>query len=195
MPSGVPHFVGIETASRETWAFHPALALGLLQTEAYARALYELAMPIEETTSEFIDRNVLVRLRRKEALTRDEQPLRLRAVLHGPAPRYVVGDPDVMRKQYEESAFVTPSAHALHERRKRSAPDKQGRPLWELAVADRYAVMRRTSEVGDPNATSLSDKPREVGRSTRKFNALTASALAPEDTPAFLQQPTREIAK
>ena len=43
------------------------------------------------------------------------------------------------------------------------------------------------------SATSVSDKPREFGRFARKFNALTASALPPEDTPAFLQQLTREI--
>ncbi|MET9973040.1 DUF6281 family protein [Streptomyces sp. NPDC006356] len=69
MPSGMPRFVGIETAARETWAFHPALVLGLLQTEAYARALYELAKPIEETTTEFIDKNIQVRLRRNVEFT------------------------------------------------------------------------------------------------------------------------------
>lgn len=44
-------------------------------------------------------------------------------------------------------------------------------------------------------AASVSDKPREVGRFTPKFNALTASALPPEDTPECLQQLTREITK
>ncbi|WP_406446406.1 Scr1 family TA system antitoxin-like transcriptional regulator [Streptomyces sp. NBC_01613] len=38
------------------------------------------------------------------------------------------------------------------------------------------------------SATSVSDKPREVGRFIRMLNALTALALPAEDTPAFLQQ-------
>jgi hypothetical protein len=50
-----------------------------------------------------------------------------------------------------------------------------------------------TVSEGAWSATSVSDKPREVGRFTRTFNALTASALPPEDTPAFLHQLTREI--
>ncbi|MFE2515582.1 helix-turn-helix domain-containing protein [Streptomyces mirabilis] len=192
MPSGMPRFVGIETAARETWAFHPALVLGLLQTEAYAHALYELAKPIEETTSEFIEKNVRVRLRRKEALTRDEEPLRLRAVLYEPALRYVVGDPDVMREQYEEIARLA------------SLPNVSVQVLPQtlrgyLSVHDFTILhlddgMPTSVQVDNAwSATSVSDKPREVGRFTRKFNALTASALPPEDTPAFLQQLTREI--
>ena len=40
---------------------------------------------------------------------------------------------------------------------------------------------------------SVSDKPREIGLFTRKFNALVASALSPEETPGFLQRLSREI--
>ncbi|MFI6524737.1 Scr1 family TA system antitoxin-like transcriptional regulator [Streptomyces uncialis] len=65
----------VESAAREALAFHPSLVLGLLQTEAYAHALYRPAQPIEETTTEFINKNVRLRLRRKEALTRTEEPL------------------------------------------------------------------------------------------------------------------------
>ena len=104
MPSGMPRFVGIESAARETWAYHPSLILGLLQTEAYTRTLYQLAQPIEETTSEFMAKNVALRMRRKEALTRTDDPLVLRAVLWEPARRYQIGDPDVMAEQYDEIA-------------------------------------------------------------------------------------------
>ncbi|MET8182224.1 DUF5753 domain-containing protein [Streptomyces sp. NPDC005336] len=190
----MPRFVGIETAARETWAFHPALVLGLMQTEAYARALHELVKSIEETTSEFIDRNVRVRLMRKEALPRDEHPLRLRAVLYEPALRYVVGDPDLMREQYEEIARLA------------SLPNVSVQVLPQslrgyLSVHDFTVLhlddgMPTSVQVDNAwGAASVSDKPREVGRFTRKFNALTASALPPEDTPEFLQQLTREITK
>ncbi|MFG2918560.1 hypothetical protein ACGF0D_37460 [Kitasatospora sp. NPDC048298] len=40
---------------------------------------------------------------------------------------------------------------------------------------------------------SITDKPRDVGRFTRMFEALSRSALPSEATPAILQQLTREI--
>jgi hypothetical protein len=102
MPSGMPRFIGVESAAREIRAFHPTRVLGLLQTEGYARALYEVAKPIEETTTEFVQQNVAVRMTRKEALTREDEPLRLWAVLFEPALRYAVGGVEVMREQYDE---------------------------------------------------------------------------------------------
>ena len=42
-------------------------------------------------------------------------------------------------------------------------------------------------------AVSTSDKTREVGRFKRRFDAMAASALAPEDTPSFLQRLEREL--
>ncbi len=40
---------------------------------------------------------------------------------------------------------------------------------------------------------SITDRPREVGRFSRQFEALSRSALPPEDTPKFLHQLSREI--
>lgn len=192
MPSGMPRFVGIESAARETWAYHPALVLGLLQTEAYARRLYQLAQPVEETTSEFITRNVELRMRRKEALLRDDEPLILRAVLWEPALRHLIGDADVMVEQYQEIAKLAALPNVI----------VQVLPLQSrgyLPTHD-FSIMHLVGELPTSvqadtasNATSVSDKPREVGLFTRRWTTLTASALAPEDTPAFLDQLTREI--
>ncbi|WP_346770345.1 Scr1 family TA system antitoxin-like transcriptional regulator [Streptomyces sp. Z423-1] len=40
---------------------------------------------------------------------------------------------------------------------------------------------------------STSDKPREVDRFHRRFDAMAASALPPEDTPDFLHRLEREL--
>lgn len=195
MPSGMPRFVGVETAARETWAFHPALVLGLLQTESYTRTLYGLAQPIEETTTEFIKKNVQLRMRRKEALTRAEEPLILRAVLWEPALRYLIGDADVMREQYDEIAKLASLPNVTVQILPMMPPKIRGYlSIHDFSVLYLNGGLPTSVQVDNAwSATSVSDKPREVDRFTRKFNALTASALPPEDTPAVLQQLTREI--
>ncbi|RPK32438.1 Helix-turn-helix domain protein [Streptomyces sp. ADI92-24] len=195
MPSGMPRFVGVESAARESWAFHPALVLGLLQTEAYARTLYELAQPIEETTTEFIKKNVELRMRRKEALTRSEEPMILRAVLWEPALRYLIGDADVMHKQYEEITRLASLPNVTIQILPLLPAKIRGYlPIHDFNVLHLGDELPTSVQVDNAwSATSVSDKPREVGRFTRKFNSLTASASPPEDTPAILQQLTREI--
>ncbi|WP_405648492.1 helix-turn-helix domain-containing protein [Streptomyces uncialis] len=195
MPSGMPRFIGIESAAREALAFHPSLVLGLLQTEAYAHALYRLAQPIEETTTEFINKNVRLRLRRKDALTRTEEPLTLRAVLWEPALRNLVGDADVMREQYEEIARLA----ALPNVTVQVLPLLPARfrgylPSHDFSILHLDEQLPTSVQVDNPwSSTSVSDKPKEVGRFARKFSTLTAAALAPEETPEFLQRLTREI--
>jgi transcriptional regulator with XRE-family HTH domain len=102
MLSGMPRFLGVESAAREIRAFHPAVVPGLLQTEAYAYAVHELHKAIHETTTEFMRQSVQLRMKRREALTREDDPLKLWAILNEPALRYPVGVADVMREQYNE---------------------------------------------------------------------------------------------
>ncbi|MFJ7997569.1 helix-turn-helix domain-containing protein [Streptomyces sp. NPDC096310] len=195
MPSGMPRFVGVESAARETWAFHPVLVLGLLQTKAYSQTLYELSQPIEETTTEFINRNVEVRMRRKEAITRSEEPLILRAVLWEPALRYLIGSPAVMREQYDELASLASLPNVTIQVLPIHPPKIRGYvPVHDFSVLQLNGDLPTSVQVDNAwSATSVTDKPREVGRFTRKFNAITASALPPEDTPTFLKKLSREL--
>lgn len=195
MPSGMPRFVGVESAARESWAFHPALVLGLLQTEDYARKLYELTQPIDETTTEFIVRNVAVRMRRKDALTREDEPLILRAVLWEPALRNLIGEVEVMCEQYKEIVRLSELPNVSIQVLPLMPPKVRGYlPTHDFSILHLSGDLPTSVQVDNAwGSTSVSDKQREVGRFNRKFNAISASALPPEDTPAFLQQLTREI--
>lgn len=195
LPSGMPRFVGIESAARQTLAFHPSLVLGLLQTESYARALFRQGQPIEETTSEFIDQNVALRMLRKEVLTRSTDPLVLHAVLWEPALRHLVGDVEVMVQQYDEiielAALPNVTVQVLP-----LLPSKVRGYVPEQNFSVLHLTQNLPTTVQVDNAwstTSVSDKPREVGRFNRMFTSITASALGPEDTPAFLEKLKREI--
>ncbi|MFE9333801.1 helix-turn-helix domain-containing protein [Streptomyces sp. NPDC006925] len=193
LSAGMPRFLGVESAAREIRAYHPSIITGLLQTEAYARARHESAKPIDEITSEFIDQSVRIRMKRKEALTRDEEPLRLWAVLYEPSLRHIVGDIDLMREQYDEIAKLA----ALDNVTVQVLPQTMRGHLFEhnFSIAILGDTMPTTIQVDTAfgNASSISDKRREVGRFSRQFEALSRSALPPEDTPKFLHQLSREI--
>ncbi|WP_163511105.1 Scr1 family TA system antitoxin-like transcriptional regulator [Fodinicola acaciae] len=73
---------------------------GLLQTEAYARALHRSVEPWRG--SEGVERVVRSLLRRQEVLKeRDPEPLHLTAVMHETAVHQLVGSPEIMREQFE----------------------------------------------------------------------------------------------
>lgn len=192
MNSGMPRFLGIESAAQEIRAYHPIIVLGLLQTETYARTRHESAKSVDETTSEFVEHSVRVRMKRKEALTRDEDPLRLWAILYEPALRHIVGDADVMREQYGEIAKMA----ALDNVTVQVLPQamRGHLPVHDFMILNLGDAMPSTVQVDTAfGVASLSDKPREVGKFSRRFEALSRSALPPEDTSKFLHQLSREI--
>lgn len=192
MNSGMPRFLGIESAAQEIRAYHPSIVLGLLQTEEYARTRHESAKAIDETTTEFVQDSVRIRMRRKEALTRDEDPLRLWAILYEPVLRHIVGDTDLMREQYDEIAKLA----SLNNVTVQVLPQSMRGYLFEhdfsiLILGD---TLPTTVQLDTAFGTaSVADKPREVGRFSRQFEALSRSALPPENTPKFLHQLSREI--
>ncbi|MFJ2112304.1 helix-turn-helix domain-containing protein [Streptomyces sp. NPDC087850] len=192
MLSGMPRFLGVESAAREIRIFHPTAVPGLLQTEAYASSLHELHKPIDETTSEFVQQSVQLRMKRKEALTRDGDPIKVWAVLYEPALRYTIGGADIMREQYDALAKLAAAENVT---------------LQVLPQAGRgYAAFHDVNIMilgeGLPTTVqtdtawftvAVTDKPREVGRFCRMFDAMVAAALPPSDTAKLLHQLSREI--
>lgn len=194
MLSGMPRFLGIEAAAREIRAFHPTVVPGLLQTEPYADAVHELHGLIDESTSEFVQQSVRLRMKRKEALTREDDPVKLWVVLHEPALRYPIGSADVMRDQYAELIKLA---------------DLENITIQVLPQGERGYVALHDVNImilGDGLPTTIqsdtawftvavTDKPREVGRFSRMFDAMTSNALPPRDTPKILNQLLREISE
>ena len=192
MNPGMPRFLGIEASAREIRAYHPGIVLGLLQTEAYARTRHEAGKPIDETTTEFINDSVRIRMKRKEALTREEEPLRLWAILYEPALRHVVGNAELMREQYEEIASLA----RLDNVTVQVLPQSMRGYLFEhdFSILTLNGTLPTTVQLDTAlGGASITDKPREVGRFSRHFEALSRSALPPENTSKFLHQLAREI--
>jgi hypothetical protein len=91
-------FIGLEAEAARVRTYEPQLVPGLLQTEAYARALRRrepLRWEPEETES-----FIAARMARQSHLTRAD-PLHLWAILDEAVIRRTVGGDDVMRRQLQ----------------------------------------------------------------------------------------------
>jgi transcriptional regulator with XRE-family HTH domain len=90
------NFVGLEAAASSMRAWEPIIVPGLLQTEAYMRALIKTGRSSD--TPQQIDRRVALRLTRQSRLGGD-RPLELSAVIDESVLRRVIGGEDVMADQ------------------------------------------------------------------------------------------------
>ncbi|MBH1933754.1 helix-turn-helix domain-containing protein [Streptomyces sp. AV19] len=190
MPSGTPMYVGLEAEACTMRAWHSRVVFGLLQTEAYAHALFMSAKHVEERTSEFVEESVALRMARKSILT-GEDPVELRVILDEAALRRVVGGPGVMREQYAEiermagldhvTVQIIPLSHDTFR-------DDANFVLLDFDCDLDPVVMEEETYV-----LTVTDKVREVRRYGRKFEAMRDGALAPAATPGFLQRLAREV--
>jgi transcriptional regulator with XRE-family HTH domain len=98
-------FVGLEATATQIEVFEPLAVTGLLQTEAYARELITYHATI--TLGVDIEASVALRMTRKSALTRDENPADLWYVLEEQALRRPIGSPAVMADQLDHLLDIT----------------------------------------------------------------------------------------
>jgi Domain of unknown function (DUF5753)/Helix-turn-helix domain len=97
LPQWFRAYVDLEQAATLIRTFEAQFVPGLLQTEAYARAVMGGAL---EESAEDIQRRVDLRVARQALLTSKDAP-RLWAVIDEAALRRPVGGPEVMREQFD----------------------------------------------------------------------------------------------
>lgn len=190
MPSGQPLYVGLESDAAAMRAWHSQLVFGLLQTENYTRSLFMTAKPVDERTTEFVEESVALRMKRKSIIHRDD-PTELRVILDEAALRRMVGGTDVMREQYEEIERVAALDHVTVQILPQNLPAY--RALANFVILDFDAGLDPVVMEEGASVMTVSDKPREVWKHARKFDAMRESALAPAMTAEFLHRLAREI--
>lgn len=191
MPSGFGMSVGLEGDAKILRAYQPDRMFGLFQTEAYARAQFEIAKPIDERTTEFVERNVEIRMRRKEAILRSDRPVEVHAILEEAAVRRVYGSSEVMREQYAHLAELAALDHVTVQILPMSQPVYRAADNFILMEFD--PPLPRVVSIDTLDTVSLTDKDTELWRYARRFDAMTAGASAPRETPGFLEQLAREM--
>ncbi|WP_329364237.1 helix-turn-helix domain-containing protein [Streptomyces sp. NBC_00669] len=171
-------------------AYQPSFVFGFFQTEAYARALYQLAKPIDETTTEYVDTNVQLRMERKELITRSVDPVKLRVIMDESAVRRMVASREVMREQYAEivamgeleNVTIQILPHDVLTYRTES----------NFVLIDFSETLAPVVQIDQWNTISVSDERSDVLRTIRRFDAMRDSALPPAHTAGFLKKLTTE---
>lgn len=190
LPSGMTMFVGLERDARRVRAWQPLVVFGLLQSERYARSMFETAKPVEERTTEFVERSLQLRMERKEMITRSKDPLELWVVMAEAAIRNTLGGPEVMREQCAHIIELSQLDNVTVQILPWSTPTFRSSTNFTLLdFASPVATVVQTDFVESVN---IVDKDTEVWKHTRRFDAMSASALSPVETPAFLERLARE---
>ncbi|GGW98173.1 transcriptional regulator [Streptomyces malachitofuscus] len=98
MPDWFAAYLSLEQAALQIRAYESQIVHGLLQTEAYARALLSAGNP--HAPAEATERRIALGMRRQELLRR-EAPPRVWVVMDETVLRWPVGGADVMRAQID----------------------------------------------------------------------------------------------
>ena len=184
--SALGNLIGLEAEARTIRAYEPELVPGLLQTEAYARALLRAWKPAWSAGE--IDRRAEVRLGRQEILTRSDPPApEASFVINEAVLRRPVGEHEVMREQIEHLAKDREPANITIQ----ILPFNAGA---HPAMAGAFHMLT-FSDPGDlgivhvegtVSAVTL-EKPEELRSYDEVWGMLQAKALSPEDSRVMMR--------
>ncbi|MER5985736.1 helix-turn-helix transcriptional regulator [Streptomyces sp. NPDC001787] len=191
LTKGMREYVGMESDALSIAAWQPTLIFGLLQTKDYTRELLMSAKGVDETTSEFIDANVELRMDRKALITKTE-PRDLWVIMSEDTLRSTIGSPEVMAGQFEEIKQLASLDHITVQ----ILPAKSTgyRASQNFILLDMGEPLGRIVQADQPGGqASVTDKRPEVGKYSRRFDGLRASALAPHETPNFIDEVQKDL--
>ncbi|MDT0270631.1 helix-turn-helix transcriptional regulator [Streptomyces sp. DSM 44915] len=186
LPAWFQPFVQRERRARLITEYSVLVVPGLLQTGAYARALFEAYAP--DTPAETLDRQVQARLERQLVLTGDE-PASFWAVLHECCLRIPVGGRAVMRAQLAHLVTMAALPHVTLQ----VLPISLGAPpsveqLIVLRQQDGQECLYSDTVMGG----QLSEEEGRLSDVARRIERLKADALAPRQSVALVNQLAEE---
>jgi transcriptional regulator with XRE-family HTH domain len=180
LPTGFGIYVGLEAEAASLRVYEAQVVHGLLQTEEYARAVMTTVRR-RQTPAE-IDRLVKLRMRRQEAL-RKEDPLELWIILDEAVIRRSMGPLDLMKRQLvhlcEASQLPNVTLQVL-EFSSGFHPAMNG-PFAIIEFPERFDPDVVYSE-GVVGQAYVEEREKEVKAQVEAFDLLRATALPPADS-------------
>jgi len=176
LPEAYRDFIAFEAEAAELSAFEGFFIPGLLQTEAYARAVIRSQLP--EQTDDGIEARVAVRMRRQAALTRPDAA-RLWAVLDEAAIRRTVGSTNVMREQLDELVAVGRAGNTVTVQVIPFAAGAHTGMTGSFLVMDFPDLDPPLVYIENFSGGLIRESPEEVDRYRSNFHRLAAQALSP----------------
>lgn len=185
VPVALATLIGLETEARTIRSYEPELVPGLLQTDAYGRAVMRAWQP--SWTAADIDRRVEIRRARQEVLRQPTTMAQATFIINESVLRRSVGGNEVMHEQVETLAKerdpgnvtvqVLPFSAGAH-------PAMSG-PFQMLTFHD-------PGDLGvihiETSITALTlERPEELRRYDEIWGSLQARALSPEDSRVMMR--------
>jgi transcriptional regulator with XRE-family HTH domain len=185
VPAALANLIGLEAEARTIRSYEPELVPGLLQTEAYARAIMRAWQP--GLTAADIDRRVEIRLARQDVLRQQGASPQASCIINEAVLRRTVGGNDVMHEQVEvlakerDPANVTVQVLPFNS----GAHPAMAGPFQILAFHDPgdLGVVHLESAM---TAITL-ERPEELRRYDEIWGSLQARALSPEDSRVMMR--------
>jgi transcriptional regulator with XRE-family HTH domain len=170
------NFVGLEAEAAAMRAWEPIVLPGLLQTEAYMRALVRTGRSFDPP--QHIDRRIALRLKRQLRLT-GPRPLSLTAIVDESVVRRIIGGSDVMAAQLRHLIDAAQLPNVTLQILPFDAGEHLllGGPaaLLEFRETTHLDVVYLEGLAGD----FYEEQPAEVARYRDEFERLSAMALDP----------------
>lgn len=184
-------FLGMETEAAAELEMSLIHIPGLLQTEAYMRALF--AQGLAEVRGLMQGNGVAARLHRQRRLTDPDLPIELVAIIDEAALRANIGGAEVMRAQLQhlvrQARLSTVTVQVL--------PSRDGA---HLGMEGEF-ILLTFPEDDDPDVLYISyitgalhiENPEEVEGARLAFDHLRSKALSPSESAAFIEQVSGEL--
>ncbi len=179
-------YLAYENEATDLLNFEFSLVPGILQTEAYARAVIGAAPHSDEAA---VDERVKARIKRQEALRRSKGRLRVHAVVSEAALLVEVGGRTVVREQLEQlaelSALPNVRIQVLRFAAGASMADNGG-----------FAILRFAEDPPLGHIDTLAgplflEDPGDIDRLTAVFDNLRTLALSPPESVDFIKERSR----
>ena len=185
-------YVALEDEASAMRLYCPELVPGLLQTEAYARAVIRAVRPGYDDES--VERRVTARLTRQQVLLDRAAPPELVLVLNEAVlRRLVVGDEHVMAAQLE-------ALHTAAQERRVSLQVLPFRAGAHASLEGGFVLIHFPGET-DPDVVYVEgimgdlylESVEEVKRYQSAFERIQAVALSPQETVTFIEKMVRQL--
>ncbi|MBV9729587.1 MAG: helix-turn-helix domain-containing protein [Pseudonocardiales bacterium] len=189
LPSWLKRYVELETDAATMRSFESEVIPGLLQTEAYARRIHEVAGPLVKPAD--IDKLVAARMRRASRLTDEQAPLDYAAVVSEAAFRRALGEAEIgpaqlahvveLARRPNVTLHVLPFAAGL-----RPGTGSSFMLLtFDPDVAPPFGYEEHTISGG------VLDDPREIQRLAEMWELLRGQSLTAEQSLTWLSELAR----
>ncbi|MFH8555733.1 helix-turn-helix domain-containing protein [Streptomyces celluloflavus] len=186
-PSWFAPYLHLEQKASRILDYSASLVMGLLQTEAYARAVFRSSHPRED--ADLIEGRVAARLRRRRLFELGTPPL-LWVILHEACLRTVVGDAEVMAEQLEYllTAVTSPHIDLQVLPFAAGAPGAHTRPFTMLTFDGPPTVLYADG----PQGGKLYDSAKTTALHLDSYDRLRAHALSPTGSLALIKSLLKE---